>query len=551
MMSKTGDLITSAALAGAMFATRLHQPAAHQLRLLRKILSDNADTEFGRAHGFGTIQGIHDYGHCVPVNSYADLKPYIDRQRQIGQPTLTHETPIMYNRTSGTTGEPKFLPVTPAGLSALRSVQRLFALAQYSGSSFYRGRILAVCSPACEGVLENGYPYGSATGSIYATMPRIVRSKYVVPAELFGVSNYDAKYYVIALLGLLQSGITGLAAGNPSTFRKLIEVIRDRWDCLVQDIAEGSCAVENELSETQRAAFFGRFRRNRARARALATLRGSARQIEFGDIWPHIGGVVTWTGGSCGFALNTLEAGWPAGARILEAGYISSEFWGTVNIDTERAVCVPTLTTSFVEFVERDDWEKGGRDFLTLGELEVARQYYVFVTTLNGLYRYDMNDIIEVTGHFNATPTISFVQKGRGVTNITGEKLCESQVTQAVAAVQRDRAMSIPFFIAFADERASRYEVYLETDCREACSPEFIGRHIDQQLAQLNVEYREKRLSGRLQPLSVIPVRPGTGDLYRKHCVARGQSDGQFKVLRLQRKRDCAFDFARQQVVGA
>lgn len=561
MMARPADLITNTALAGAMFAVRLghanrfieatDQPMAHQLRLLQRILLKNADTEFGRAHNFGAIGGILDYRQFVPVNSYTDLKPYIDRQRRTGKSSLTHETPIMYNRTSGTTGEPKFLPVTPSGLNALRHVQRIFAHAQYSGSSFYQGRILAVCSPAFEGVLENGAPYGSATGRIYATMPKLVQSKYVVPPELFGVSDYDAKYYAIAALGLWERGITGLAAGNPSTFCKLIEVIRNRWDVLVEDIAEGSCAVEHELSQTQRAAFFGRFRPNRKRAHELATLRASARKIEFADIWPRLGGVVTWTGGSCGFALNALAGSWPRGAQILEAGYISSEFWGSVNIDTAAAACIPTITTSFVEFVERTNWECGGRDFRTLGELEVGQQYYVFVTTPNGLYRYDMNDIVEVTGYFNATPTIAFVQKGRGVTNITGEKLYESQVTQAVATVQRGGALSIPFFVALADEQASRYELYLETDCSEGCSPEFIGRQIDQHLGELNIEYREKRLSGRLRPMSVIPVRPGTGDLYRKDCVARGQSDAQFKVLRLQRKRDCAFDFARQQLAGA
>jgi hypothetical protein len=560
-MRRPADLITNAALATTMFVARHNhahrfieatlEPMTHQQRLLQQILSENADTEFGREHGFGAIDGIRDYRKSVPANSYADLKPYIDRQRRTGKPALTRESPIMYNRTSGTTGEPKFLPVTQTGLRALCHLQRLFAQAQYSQTSFYGGRILAVVSPACEGVLEKGYAYGSATGRIYETMPELVQSKYVVPPELFGVSEYDAKYYAIAALGLKEKGITGLAAGNPSTFCKLIEVIRNRWDRLVEDIAQGSCAVEFELNEAQRAAFFGRFRPDRSRARELTELRAATRKIEFADIWPHLSAVVTWTGASCGFALNALAQGWPKATRILEAGYISSEFWGSVNIDIAREACVPTITTSFVEFVERANWESGGRDFCTLGELEAGQQYYVFVTTVNGLYRYDMNDIVEVTGYFNATPTIAFVQKGRGVTSITGEKLYENQVTQAVATVQKDRALSIPFFVAFADDQARRYEVYLEADCGEGCSPEFIGRRIDERLGELNIEYREKRRSGRLRPLSVIPVRPGTGDLYRKHCVARGQSDAQFKVLRLQRKRDCAFDFARQQLTDA
>ena len=58
------------------------------------------------------------------------------------------------------------------------------------------------------------------------------------------------------------------------------------------------------------------------------------------------------------------------------------------------------------------------------------------MSTQTGLYRYFMNDIVRVTGKFHETPTIQFVQKGKGVTNITGEKLYESQVIQAVLSAE-------------------------------------------------------------------------------------------------------------------
>ncbi len=66
--------------------------------------------------------------------------------------------------------------------------------------------------------------------------------------------------------------------------------------------------------------------------------------------------------------------------------------------------------------------------FLTVDEVEVGKSYAVFVTTVDGLYRYDMNDIVAATDRVAATPTLVFVQKGRGVTSITGEKLAEAQV---------------------------------------------------------------------------------------------------------------------------
>ncbi|HBH79689.1 MAG TPA: hypothetical protein DDY39_07680, partial [Nitrospira sp.] len=68
---------------------------------------------------------------------------------------------------------------------------------------------------------------------------------------------------------------------------------------------------------------------------------------------------------------------------------------------------------------------------------------------------------------------------------------------------------------------------------------------VDEQLARLNIEYKAKRESGRLQPLRTVPLRPDTADAYRAHCVAKGQRDAQFKLIRLQYGQDCSFDFSQ------
>ena len=64
-----------------------------------------------------------------------------------------------------------------------------------------------------------------------------------------------------------------------------------------------------------------------------------------------------------------------------------------------------------------------------------GRRYYVLFTTAAGLYRYFMNDLVEVTGFFHRTPLLRFVQKGKGVTSLTGEKLYEAQAIEAVQDV--------------------------------------------------------------------------------------------------------------------
>ena len=122
---------------------------------------------------------------------------------------------------------------------------------------------------------------------------------------------------------------------------------------------------------------------------------------------------MTWTGGSCGIALGNLSPLLPDGVRIIEWGYSSSEFRGTLNVDVGRNACLPTFLNTFFEFAERDAWEADTGEFLCLDELEDGREYYVFVTTGDGLYRYDINDIVRVNGRVGTRPRSVSCRKAR------------------------------------------------------------------------------------------------------------------------------------------
>jgi hypothetical protein len=227
---------------------------------------------------------------------------------------------------------------------------------------------------------------------------------------------------------------------------------------------------------------------------------------------------------------------------IIELGYVASEFRGTINIDVQRNICLPTLSDTFFEFAERQAWDDGKLEFLSLHELDVGRDYYVFVTTADGLYRYDMNDIVRVAGRVNNTPTLTFVQKGKGVTNITGEKLYESQVVEAVLAALSTRRINADFFIMLADQETAGYTLYIEASTPIHGAGRVLFDDIDGRLRLSNIEYDGKRGSGRLAPLEVRWLQSGTGEIYRQSRVADGQRDAQFKYLHLQFAHECAFD---------
>jgi hypothetical protein len=222
-------------------------------------------------------------------------------------------------------------------------------------------------------------------------------------------------------------------------------------------------------------------------------------------------------------------------------GYLASEVRGSLTLGHETGL--PTFANTFFEFIERDEWEADREKILLLDQLEVGNQYYVIVTTVNGLYRYFMNDIIEVTGHFNQCPTIRFLQKGKGATNITGEKLYEIQVLDAIQVLEEETNIAVRFQQWVAEEESSQYLVYLESDDAQFSRIDSYADVLERALCRLNMEYEHKRASGRLKPVQVRLLSKGTGEHYKSFNLAGGQREGQYKTLALIYRKDCEFPF--------
>src|SRR5712664_3628939 len=66
----------------AAFEQATHKPREVQEALLRRILAFQADTDFGRAHGFAGVRAAEDFRRQVPVAGYEYVEPYIDRVRK-------------------------------------------------------------------------------------------------------------------------------------------------------------------------------------------------------------------------------------------------------------------------------------------------------------------------------------------------------------------------------------------------------------------------------------------------------------------------------------
>ena len=530
-----------------LYFRKLKHDAGHpretQEALLLDILKRNGSTEFANKYDFSTIHSYEDFRRVVPIHSYEELRPYIERQINSDAASITATPPVMYAQTSGTTGKAKYIPILEETIESYKRAQKIASYAEYRDvPGIFSGKILAVVSPAIEGYLDNGIPYGSMSGIVYKNMPDIVRSQYVLPAEIFEIEDYETKYLLIAAFALAEKNITALASANPSTFLRMEEIVRQHADKLMGFVATGDLAALDASIDQDKAAKLLPFcHADAARAEFLKALAGAHGILRFCDLWPNIKAVVTWTSGSCGLLIPKLKRLLSPDTAIIEMGYLSSEFRGTITIDCNGNLGLPTIQDVFFEFIEKTDWPDDIHNILTLEQIEEGKHYYILVTALHGLYRYFINDIIEVTGRYENTPTISFVQKGKGVTSLTGEKLYESQVIQAVQHTCLDCTVESDFFIMLADETNFFYTLYLETKSRQL--PEQFPVLLDQAMGELNIEYLAKTRSRRLKPVRVRRLKSGSMEAFKRHCVNAGQREGQFKIVKLQYCKDVLFPF--------
>ncbi|RLA45037.1 MAG: hypothetical protein DRR06_08220 [Gammaproteobacteria bacterium] len=522
----------------------LRTPDNIQLRVLRRIINNNRDTTFGQDNNFANIDSYDNYLARVPIQQYEDLKPYIDDQIQGKHSAITRQEPLLYAVTSGTTGTPKYLPVTSTAFHKYRREQRLIVYHQFRNCrAALTGRFLGIVSPATEGFFDTGIPYGSVSGLAYQTMPSLIRANYILPSEVFDIQDYELKYELILRLTLAERNLTYIATANPSSLLRLIDIFHQSPQTYIRDLADGRFHRTSELPIAIKRAVESLLIKDQQRAEELEELLQEHPDLSYAQLWPNLRMVTTWTGGSCGIAINTLKQQLPRQTLIYELGYIASEFRGTLPISTHSAAGVPTLNHHFFEFIEKSVWEDGQRETVTLGKLKDGAEYYIIVTTDSGLYRYFMNDIVRVNGFLRRTPLLEFAQKGKGVTSITGEKLYESQVRCAIEQAEAAYNFSCPFYLMLADEEHTRYLLLLEVFDEATQSASKLSKYIDNSLGELNIEYREKRNSGRLKRLEVLHLKQGSADAYKQHCLGKGMREGQFKVLPLMYKKDLDFTY--------
>jgi hypothetical protein len=497
----------------AAFEAATQDPRTTQEAVLERILARHADTDFGREHHFAEIRDVADFRRRLPVAGYDYVEPYIARVRRGDFRALLADDQVhMFALTSGTTAARKFIPVTPQYLADYRRGWNLWGLKVFRDHPEIKLRpIVQLSGDWDEFRTEAGIPCGAVTGLTAAMQKRIIRWLYCVPACVGRVKDAHAKYYLVLRLSLPRR-VAMVVAANPSTLVSLARAGDQEKESLIRDLYDGTLSKRLDIPDAIRAALAHRMRRERRRARELEDIVRRTGTLYPRDYWPSDILLGNWTGGSVGAYLRHFPR-YYGDTPVRDVGLIASEGRFTIPMADATPSGVLDITAHYFEFIPEEEADSAQPTVLSAHELTEGRTYFILPTTAFGLYRYDISDLVRVTGFFNRTPLVEFLSKGAHFANITGEKLSEHHVTRAMHDALRELNLTLTAYTVapcWSDE-TPYYGLFVEKgDFHDSYQPARLTELLERRLHEVNTEYASKRQSHRLGPVRLELLPDGT-----------------------------------------
>jgi hypothetical protein len=515
------------------FNAACRRPREVQETLLTRILAEQADTGFGRDHGFGKIRTVADFRRQVPVAPYDYFEPYLARVRN-GETDalLTDERVLMFALTSGSTAARKTIPITPRYLADYKRGWNRWGLRTLlDHQRISCAPILQLSGDPEEYYTPAGIPCGSLSGLTVRAQHGYIRFLYCMPAAALPIKDTHARYYVA--LRLSMGRLVGMiCSANPSSLAALGRTLNDEKESLLRDLRDGTLNPKLKLPDGVRENLLPYMKQYRRRARRFDGIAEKTGELWPFDVWPPDRMLLgTWTGGSVGPYLRQLERYYGT-TYIRDLGLIASEGRMTIPMVDGTPAGALDVTTHYFEFIPEAEGDTPNPTVLGAHELEEGKHYYILLTTAAGLYRYHIHDLVRVAGFHGRAPLLEFLGKGHNFASLTGEKLSEYQVTRALAEVTRLLGAPLPVYTLAPvwDDQQSYYGLFVERQAWDDAAVKALLPAVDAALCDANDEYRAKRSSGRLGAVKMCWLPPGTwADWDGDRLAKSGGSPEQYK----------------------
>lgn len=459
------------------FTRDLAAPGAAQARVLARIVAGLADTEYGRAHGVRAGDDLHGFRRRLPIVTYDDLVPWVERQMARRSAVLAPESVLFYERTSGSSGPVKHIPCTA---SLRRSFTELFLLWLHdlltAGPPLDTARAWISTSPPAmpREQTSAGVPVGTTTDLDYlgGWSRRILSPFLALPPAVSRLED-PADYTYVAALFLFAGRPEVVSVWNPSLLTVLLEALASHRDTVARDVRDGRVVRAGTA-----------FRVPAPRPDALAAL--ACEPVEWPRALPSLRLVSCWADGPAAAGARHLRGRLP-GVTIQGKGLLATEAPMTVPL-VAAGGGVPLVSEVFFEFVD------GGGAVGGLADLEVGQDYAVVITQKGGLARYRIGDRVRVTHRYLGTPCLAFEGREGAISDLVGEKLAESFVERALGRLSLDGCRFRSLVPVPANGAPGHYVLVVD---RCAVATDDLPRRLDAELARA-VRYAEARRLGQL-----------------------------------------------------
>lgn len=487
--------------ASRRFQRALSEPERVQQTWLRAQVVRHTGSAFGKAHDFDAVRDYDAFARRVPFTDQSTLAPWIERIRR-GEPNVLGTDPVTHLApTSGSTGARKLIPFTSGLTAAFNSAVTAWMI----DLARQRPRVLGgpaywSVSPLADADANRVHdsaatavPIGFADDAEYLGQGKawLVRQVLAVPSSVRHVRNESAFWHLSLLALLRRRELRLISVWHPSFLSLLVGISGSAWPDLLAAVESGENPYKDSLPA--KAVVEWRAAPDRSRAAELRRIG----PLDWPRWWPALQVVSCW-------GEQAAESGWKRIAARLPnvlvqaKGLLATEAVVTIPIGSARPLAV---TSHFFEFLD----ESG--DIRLAHELERGGRYEVIVTNGGGLWRYRLGDLVECTGHLEATPSLRFLGRAGHVSDLRGEKLSEPFVAEALRGLWVEGPSPASAELrAWDDGDAAGYELVLTTD--ESFQPHAdLGRRLEAVLSE-NPHYALARRLGQLAPLRVVTETP-------------------------------------------
>ncbi len=486
-------------IASWVLKQRIHQmelflkyPNEVQEELLMNLIRLSEGTLVGRNYDFFTIRSYQTFNERVPISTYEDLQPLIEKTRQ-GEQNIFWPTPIKwFAKSSGTTNaKSKFIPVSNEALEDCHYKGSKDLLCLYlndnEDSNLFIGKSLRLGGSSQ--IYENNNTYfGDLSAILIENMPIWAEFSSTPSSRVSLMSEWEAK--IPAIIKEAKNENVTSFAGVPSWMLVLLHKV---------------------LEENDKQSLF--------------------------DIWPNL--EVYFHGGvSFDPYREQYKKILPRNEFQYYEIYNASEgFFAIQDLNNSNDLLLMLDYGIFYEFIPMDVFGTGQEKAIRLSEVELHKNYAIVITTNSGLWRYLVGDTVRFT---SLNPyRIRVTGRTKHHINVFGEELMVENTDRAIARTcELTNSEIVDYTVApifMKDKEKGAHEWIIEFK-KTPENTETFQKILDETLQSLNSDYEAKRYNNMtLNPLVLQVARPG---LFYDWLKEQDKLGGQHKIPRLSNQRD-------------